>query len=130
MKFLTLNYWLTFYPGPLYVPLKFGLAAFLVIFLACGIFMPFIKKFFQRFVLPQFMFKSLRLTCFTCAALITVFLFFDYEGVPFFTARFWILLWIFGLVVYSYNLFKRVRKAEKKILEQASEKEYQKYLPR
>jgi len=58
-----------------------------------------------------------------------ILLFFNYEGVPFFAARFWFGLWILEIIVWLSLMFKKLKSIpqQKKRLEQ--EKELKKYLP-
>jgi len=55
--------------------------------------------------------------------------FFNYELIPFLSARFWFLLWGISMIVWLVFIFKDLRKipARKKQLEE--EKEFKKYIP-
>lgn len=56
-------------------------------------------------------------------------LFFNYEIVPFFSARFWFLLWLIVSLVWLYNILKELKKipARKKLLHVTDD--IKKYLP-
>jgi Ca2+/Na+ antiporter len=58
-----------------------------------------------------------------------IFLFFHYENIPFFTARFWLALWAIGIVLWLYFIFKKIKKIPEKKKEIEAEKEKNKYLP-
>lgn len=53
----------------------------------------------------------------------------NYEAVPFLSARFWIGLWIIGLLVWLVFILKGLKKIPAQKREREAEKERQKYLP-
>jgi len=55
--------------------------------------------------------------------------FFNYEMVPFLSARFWFLLWGAGLVVWLIFIGKIITKIPQKRAQLEKEKEFKKYLP-
>lgn len=57
------------------------------------------------------------------------FLFFIYEQLPFLSARFWLLFWVLGMVVWLFFIiqeFVKIPKIKQKI---AEKKEFDKYIP-
>jgi glucan phosphoethanolaminetransferase (alkaline phosphatase superfamily) len=58
-----------------------------------------------------------------------LFLFFHYENIPFFTARFWLAVWAIGLVVWLAFIGKKIKKIPEKRKEIEKEQEKKKYLP-
>lgn len=58
-----------------------------------------------------------------------VFLFFNYENIPFFVARFWLIIWLLGAGAWLFFIIRRLKEipAKKKALE--AEQERKKYLP-
>lgn len=58
-----------------------------------------------------------------------LFLFFTYESVPFFSARFWLGLWAIVMIVWLVFILKSLKAipVQKKLMEQ--EKEMKKYIP-
>lgn len=58
-----------------------------------------------------------------------VFLFFHYENIPFFTARFWLLLWLIGIATWIFFIVKKIKKIPEKRKELEREQEMKKYLP-
>jgi glucan phosphoethanolaminetransferase (alkaline phosphatase superfamily) len=58
-----------------------------------------------------------------------LFLFFHYENIPFFTARFWLAIWAIGLVVWLAFIGKKIKKIPEKRKEIEKEQEKKKYLP-
>ncbi|MFH1522829.1 MAG: hypothetical protein ABIE43_03350 [Patescibacteria group bacterium] len=56
-------------------------------------------------------------------------LFFNYESIPFLSARFWLILWGMGILLWLAFIYKKlmnVLEAKEKL---AEEKEYRKYIP-
>lgn len=58
-----------------------------------------------------------------------LFLFFHYQNIPFFTARFWLFLWLIGLAIWLYYIIKKLKKIPEKRKELERELEKRKYLP-
>jgi hypothetical protein len=60
-----------------------------------------------------------------------VVLFFFYEGVPFLSARFWLLVWFIGLIAWKvYILIYLFRKIPQESRENKDKQNFEKYLPR
>jgi len=111
-------------------------------------FLPVYQKIFIFFVLALIIFSFLgRLVTFRRKGLFTSFwrriysfsltntfiglilLFFNYEMVPFLSARFWLLAWATEMIIWLIFIFKGLLDIpkKKKLLEE--EKEYKKYIP-
>lgn len=56
-------------------------------------------------------------------------MFFNYEMVPFLTARFWYLLWFIILVVWLFFIIKSVIKIPQKQQQIEKEKKFNQYIP-
>lgn len=125
-NFLTIKYWFSVNPGSL-VSLGFNLllALTLALFLL-GIITIVLKrkKGIYRGVFNSF--YDFSVANFILGLL---FLFFHYENIPFFTARFWLALWFIGIVIWLYFIFKKIKKIPEKRKELEAEKEKRKYLP-
>ncbi|MDI3496166.1 MAG: hypothetical protein PWQ35_187 [Patescibacteria group bacterium] len=125
-NFLTIKYWFSVNPGSL-VSLGFNLllALTLALFLL-GIITIILKrkKGIYRGVFNSF--YDFSVANFILGLL---FLFFHYENIPFFTARFWLALWFIGIVIWLYFIFKKIKKIPEKRKELEAEKEKRKYLP-
>lgn len=125
-NFLTLSYWLDLRPEML-VPYAEGAFVGFIVFLAIlAITVALIKS---RGGIYRGFFNRLYSFCLANAIIGSILLFFNYEAVPFFSARFWLGLW--ALIMVGWLIFillkLKVIPARKKQVEQ--EKELKKYLP-
>lgn len=126
MSLLSLSFWFNLRPGSmaqLYSYLLMGLIVLLFI-LAIIFFVAKRKKSLYRKMLSNLYDFSV-----SNAFIGLLLLFFNYEIVPFFSARFWFLLWLIVSVVWLYYTLKELKKipARKKQLEATDE--IKKYLP-
>ena len=55
--------------------------------------------------------------------------FFNYEMVPFLSSRFWFLLWVVGMLVWLYFIYRIAIKIPEKRERLEKEKEFKKYIP-
>lgn len=55
--------------------------------------------------------------------------FFNYEMVPFLSARFWFLLWVISMLVWLYFIYRVAAKIPAKRAQMEKEKEFRKYIP-
>ena len=58
-----------------------------------------------------------------------IILFFNYENIPFFSARFWIGLWVISLAIWLYFILIKIKDIPAKKQAIALELEKKKYLP-
>ncbi|OGF24220.1 hypothetical protein A3H66_02200 [Candidatus Falkowbacteria bacterium RIFCSPLOWO2_02_FULL_45_21] len=58
-----------------------------------------------------------------------ILLFFNYEMVPFLSARFWFLFWGAGMIVWLFFIYKIIIKIPHKKEQLEKEKEFKKYIP-
>ena len=58
-----------------------------------------------------------------------ILLFFNYETVPFFSARFWLGLWVIIVIIWLFFLLKKFKAIPAKKKQLAAEQELKKYLP-
>ncbi len=126
MNLVTWQFWFTLSPGSLtpFAQKSFvGLLIFFV-FLAALLFMA--KR---RSGLYRGFFKRLYTFSLVNALIGLILLFFDYELVPFFSARFWLALWGLVMLVWFVLILKKLSRipAQKKLKEQDAE--LKKYLP-
>ncbi len=56
-------------------------------------------------------------------------LFFNYQNIPFFSARFWIGLWVIGMAIWLYFILIKLKGIPAKKQAIAAELEKKKYLP-
>lgn len=123
---LTANYWFSVNPGPL-VPNAFNiLIGITIFFFVASIVFLFLKK---KKSLYRGVFTSLYNLSITGFIIGLVFLFFHYESLPFFTARFWLAIWVIVMAVWFFYIVKKMRKIPKRKEEIEKEKELKKYIP-
>ena len=127
MKFLSLNFWFNLRPGHLLPIYQNVLVIFLIILVITGIATFIIKKkkkkLYFRLWEKLFNFSS---TNFFFGILL---LFFNYEKIPFFSSRFWYLLWALGIAFWIKGLFKYFKSIPERKKEIEEEKAYKKYIP-
>lgn len=58
-----------------------------------------------------------------------LFLFFHFENIPFFTARFWLLIWLAEMIIWLYFIIKKARLIPQKRKVKERDEEIKKYLP-
>jgi hypothetical protein len=123
---LTLTYWFNLRPESLLPYAYKALVAGLIALAVLAIVTAFLKT---KNSLYRGLFKRLYSFFLTNTLLGLLVLFFNYELVPFFSARFWIGLWILMMAVWLFFILKGLRAipASKRQLEK--EKELKKYIP-
>lgn len=126
MSLLSLSFWFNLRPGSMaqiYSYLLMGLIVLLFI-LAIIFFVAKRKKSLYKKMLSNLYDFSV-----SSAFIGLLLLFFNYEIVPFFSARFWFLLWLIVSIIWLYYILKELKKipARKKQLEETDE--IKKYLP-
>ncbi len=124
---LTLSYWLNMRPGNLHFS---GMIVFLLLILGF-ISIIFLFKIFKKRK-NNIYFKTWRgLDNFAITNLILALflLFFEYEEVYIFSARFWLLLWGASMVIWLLFIFRDYRKIPEIKKEYAKKEEINKYIP-
>jgi len=123
---LTWNYWFNLRPEAL-IPYGQKLFIILIIFLASlalitvltksrgGIYHGFLNRLYSFFLAN--------------AAIGFLLFFFNYELVPFFSARFWLGFWILGMLIWFIIILKKFKTIPIKKKQREKEKEEKKYLP-
>lgn len=123
---LTWQYWFNLQPEP-FLPLPWNIFVGGVIFLfVITVGLAFIK---MRPGLYRGFFKRLYIFTTTNTLIGLMFLFFIYEQVPFFSARFWLLIWLLSGLVWLFFLLKGFGSIAKRKQELSEELERRKYLP-
>lgn len=123
---LTLNYWFSLRPEALQPLAQKLFLALLVLILLAGVAFFFLKR---RSSLYRGLFRRLYNFGLTNFLIGLFLLFFNYEAVPFFSARFWLGLWLIGMLVWLIFIFRQLRAIPEKKKQIAKEKEIKKYLP-
>lgn len=123
---LTWNYWFTLEPEAL-IPLAQQIFIGLIIFLALAALVVALLK--NGGGIYRGLFKRVYSFCLTNALLGLILLFFNYETVPFLSARFWLGAWAVTMIVWLVFIGRQLKSIPvlRKQLEQ--EKEFKKYLP-
>lgn len=123
---LTWNFWFSLNPGSL-TPLNQTIFIGVIIaFIALTIFVLIIKR---RGGIYRGFLNSLYNFYLGNAIIALILFFFNYELVPFFSARFWLALWVLTMLAWFAFIFKRLKKIPQQKKAQEEEKEIKKYLP-
>lgn len=123
---LTLNYWFNLRPEALLPYAHKALIGLLIALAVLAIVTAFLKT---KNSLYRGLCKRLYSFFLTNTLLGLLLFFFNYEAVPFFSARFWIGLWFLLMIIWLFFILKSLKAipAQKKQLEK--EKELKKYIP-
>lgn len=123
---LTWQYWFSVNPAPL-ISLGLIILAGLVALMLLSAIVFFLLK--RKASLYRGIIK--RLYNFSAANFIIglIILFFNYENIPFFSARFWIGLWLISLATWLYFILIKIKSIPAKKQALAVELEKKKYLP-
>ncbi len=125
-NFFTWKYWFTVSPEKLTILGFYVLGGIIIIFLLLGI-ITFIAK--KRPSLYKGIYKNLYGFSITNFFIGSLFLFFNYENIPFFSARFWLGLWLLSFLIWLYLILKKLKKIPEKKRLYELEREKNKYLP-
>jgi len=127
-NFLTWNFWFDARPGAFIgLSLKIVLG-FIFLLIILSIVSGVIRKRWSKSLYFSF-WDSLYIFFFVNAAIGLLLTFFNYEMVPFLSARFWFLLWAIGMLVWLFFIYKIVMKIPGKKAWIEKEKEFRKYIP-
>lgn len=127
-NFLNFDFWFSPRPGA-FIPssLKIMLG-FIILLIIATIVSGAIKRRWAKSLYANF-WASLN-SFFLVNAIIGLFLiFFNYEMVPFLSARFWFLLWGAGILVWLFFIYKIIIKIPQKKARLEKEREFKKYVP-
>lgn len=125
---LSLNFWFKLRPGLMLPIWQKVFIAFLVVLAiaAVGLFLAKKKnknKLYSRFLDGFYSFSLTNL------AIGMIFWFFNYEMVPFLSARFWFLFWGAEMAVWAFFMIKALVAVPKIKEQMEKEKEFKKYIP-
>ncbi len=120
------NFWFKLNPGPLLKTNQSIFIGLIIFLLAAGIFVLIIKRksgiyrgFFNR--LYSFFLSN--------AVIASIIFFFNFELIPFFSARFWLAAWFIIMLAWLIFILRRLKFIPRIKKEQEQEKELKKYLP-
>lgn len=123
---LTLEYWFSVNPGALSSLGFIILVIFTALFFLLGVAAIVVKR---KKSVYRGVYNSIYDFSIANFILGLVFLFFHYENIPFFTARFWFIVWFLGIALWIYFIVKKIKKIPEKRKELEREQEMRKYLP-
>lgn len=127
-NFLTLNFWFNLRPGAFLgssLKIILGLVFLLIVLaLAAGI-----AKKTQAKNLYAILWNNLYLFFLSNAIIGLILTFFNYEMVPFLSARFWFLLWVISMIVWLVFVCKIIVRIPRRKARLEREKEFKKYIP-
>lgn len=123
---LTWQFWFNLRPDPLIPIVQKSLIALFLILVILTVITAIFKK---RSSIYRGLLKRLYNFYLGNSIIALLFIFLNYEMIPFFSARFWLGLWILMMIFWLFFILKNLKKINtgKKELEQAQE--LKKYLP-
>ena len=129
-KILSWNFWFNLRPGHLMPVYHYILIGFTVLlFVLSSMF--YIKKQNPKkkknVNLP--LWRHLYYFSLTNGILGLLFIFFNYQMVPFFSSRFWYPLWMLVMLVWLYFISRLLKTVPERIREKEKVEQYTKYLP-
>lgn len=124
---LTVDYWMNLAPVPLIPVAQKMFVAFIIILAAAALAIAMHKS---KAGIYRGFFKRLYSFCLGNAIIGLIFLFFNYERVPFFSARFWLGIWALSMIAWIIPILKGLKEIPKKKAAREQEQEFKKYLPK
>lgn len=126
MSLLSPSFWFNLRPGSMpQIERNLIIGLLLTLIIAAIIFFILKKKksFYKKILINLYDF------CISNAFIGLLLLFFNYELVPFFSARFWFLIWAIVAIIWLVFVLKKLRKIPEKKKQAAEIDEIKKYLP-
>ncbi|NLZ74691.1 hypothetical protein GX917_02210 [Candidatus Falkowbacteria bacterium] len=123
---LTWNFWFNLRPEPL-IPTTQKI--FIITLIAFAFIAFLIALFKKRASIYRGFYKSLYSFFFINTVIGLTLFFFNYEMIPFFSARFWLALWFLTMLVWLFFILKKLKKIPLTKEENKKEEEIKKYLP-
>jgi len=123
---LTLNYWFNLRPESLTASAQKIFIASLIILAVLSLITAFIKN---RGGIYRGFLNRLYVFFLTNTVIGLLLLFFNYEVVPFFSARFWLGLWGLVMIIWLIFILKKLKNIPQQKKQREAEKELKKYLP-
>ncbi len=123
---ITLSYWFNLRPEPLVPSAYKMLVGFLILLAVLAIVTAWLK---MKNSLYRGLLKRLYSFFLANTILGVIILFFNYETVPFFSARFWLGLWAILMIIWLACILKDLKSIPAKKKQIEHEKELKKYIP-
>lgn len=127
-NFLTLNFWFNLRPG-VFIGLSLKIILGLILLLIVLAVVTGVGKKRWAKGLYSGLWNSLYYFFLTNAIVGLVLTFFNYERVPFLSARFWFLLWGTCVIVWLFFIYKIIIRIPQRKARLEKEKEFNKYIP-
>lgn len=127
-NFFTLKMWFSLYPGPMQ---PIFLRVFIIIVALFAISTVCTYIYYKKYKKTLYNKIWLSLYNFSLTGLILglLWLFFVYEQVAFFSARFWFVLWFILHAIWLWFIYKKIKQLPLIKTEIQKRKEYNKYIP-
>ncbi|MDO8668303.1 MAG: hypothetical protein Q7K35_04390 [bacterium] len=127
-NFLTLNFWFNLRPGA-FIGLSLKIMiGFILLLLVLAIISGIGRKRWVKSLYAG-LWNSLYYFFLTNTIIGLVLAFFNYEMVPFLSARFWFLIWAISLIVWLFFIYKTIVKIPLRKARLEKEEEFKKYIP-
>lgn len=123
---LTLDFWFTLRPEA-FIPATKKL--FIIVLIAFALIAFLIALFKRKSGIYRGFLKSLYNFFLSNAIIGFILFFFNYEMIPFFSARFWLAIWFITMFVWLFFILKKLRKIPLNKEGGQKEQEIKKYLP-
>jgi amino acid transporter len=123
---LTANYWFDLRPESFVL---LGQKIFLSFIVLLGVAALAIAVFKKRGGIYRGFLKRTYSFCLSNALIGLVLLFFNYEMVPFFAARFWLAIWLIIMLIWLFYILRGLKTIPAQKKNREAEKELKKYLP-
>lgn len=122
----TLSFWFASGAIPLSAPFKWLLLAMTGVFLVITIILGVIKSKKSPY---RGLLISLYSFCLTNSIIGLLLSFFHWQEVVFFTARYWLLLWVLAMLLWLIFILTKIKQIPKAREELQQEKQFNKYIP-
>lgn len=126
MNLLTWQFWFNLRPDPLVPLAQKSFIGLMIVLIILTIVLAILKK---KSGIYRGFFKRLYNFSLSNSILSLIFMFFNYEMIPFFAARFWLGLWILIMIIWLIFILKNLGKISIQKKELEHELELKKYLP-
>ncbi|MFA7087910.1 MAG: hypothetical protein WC146_01065 [Patescibacteria group bacterium] len=123
---LTLNYWFNLLPEGLTPSAQKLFIGFIILLIITSLLIAIFKG---KTGLYRGFFKRLYGFCLSNAIIGMILLFFNYEIVPFLSARFWLGIWAISMIIWLISILKGLKKIPIIKKEYAEKEELKKYIP-
>jgi len=127
-NFLTLNFWFSLRPGAFIGSSLKIVLGFILLLIILAVIAGIGKKRWAKSLYAG-LWSGLYNFFLTNAIVGLILTFFNYEMVPFLSARFWFLLWAIVLIAWLVFIYRAVAKIPQKKARLEKEREFKKYIP-